>query len=100
VNYSGRDDADLVNVLVSIEDADIAVIFLEQPGNCVKVSWRSRQGLDVSAVAVGFGGGGHPNASGAEIPGDLEDVQKAVLRATSPILGAQQPSTHEPSMKE
>ena len=80
--YSGRDDADLINILASIKDANVALIFVEQPNESVKVSWRAQPGIDVSPIAVSFGGGGHPAASGAEIPGDLEDVKTSVLNAT------------------
>jgi bifunctional oligoribonuclease and PAP phosphatase NrnA len=86
VNYPGRDDADLVNVLSAIEDADIAMIFVEQPNGHVKVSWRSQPGFDVSRVALQFAGGGHPAASGADIPGTLDDVRQKVLDATRPLL--------------
>jgi phosphoesterase RecJ-like protein len=84
--YPGRDDADLVNVLSSIDDADVSVIFIEQPNERVKVSWRSQPGFDVSQIALQFGGGGHPAASGADVPGSLESVQAAVLAATRPLL--------------
>jgi phosphoesterase RecJ-like protein len=57
-NYPGRDDADLINVLSSIEDTDISLIFVEQPNGNIKVSWRAQPGYDVSIVAVEFGGGG------------------------------------------
>jgi phosphoesterase RecJ-like protein len=84
--YPGRDDADLVTVLASIEDAEIAVIFVEQPDNHVKVSWRAQPGFDVSQVALQYGGGGHPPASGADIAGELVEVQASVLKATLALL--------------
>lgn len=84
--YPGRDDADLVNILSSIDDAEIAIIFVEQSNGHVKVSWRAKPGVDVSQVALQFGGGGHPSASGADITGDLVAVQAAVLQATRAIL--------------
>jgi phosphoesterase RecJ-like protein len=87
--YPGRDDADLVTVLASIEDADIALIFVEQPDNHIKVSWRAQPGFDVSQVALQFGGGGHPPASGADIAGELIEVQASVLKATRPLLYAE-----------
>lgn len=83
VKYPGRDDADLINVLSSIEEFDVALIFVEQPNGNVKVSWRSQPSCDVSGIALEFGGGGHPRASGAEIPGSLQDVQSKVLESTS-----------------
>lgn len=84
--YHGKDDADLINYLSSIKDADVAVIFVEQPDDTVKVSWRSQEGYDVSKIASLFGGGGHAPASGAMINGDLESVKGKVLKATREIL--------------
>ena len=86
VDYPGRDDADLINVLSTIEDTDIALIFIEQTDERIKVSWRSKPGIDVSQVALDFGGGGHKTAAGAEIEGSLEDVQSKVLNMTKSLL--------------
>ncbi len=85
-DYPGRDDADLINVLARIKDADISVVFVEQKNGSVKVSWRSRPGFDVSIVATQFGGGGHKPAAGADIKGDLKRVQEEVLEATRKSL--------------
>ena len=85
-NYPGNDDADLINILSTIEEADIAVIFVEQFGGKIKVSWRAVPGLDVSVVALRFGGGGHAAASGAVISGSLEEVQGLVIPATLALL--------------
>jgi bifunctional oligoribonuclease and PAP phosphatase NrnA len=82
IGYPGRDDGDLINVMSSIRDVDIALIFVEQTNGTVKISWRSHTGYDVSKIAFSFGGGGHKPASGAEIEGDLEDIQHQVLEAT------------------
>jgi phosphoesterase RecJ-like protein len=87
--YPGRDDADLINFLASIQDADIAVIFVDQNNGHVKVSWRSQPGFDVSGIAVSFGGGGHPAAAGANVAGSLEEVQTTVLAATRTLLNLQ-----------
>lgn len=84
--YSGNDDADLVQILSSIEEADIAVLFTEQTGGNVKVSWRARPGIDVSQIALQFGGGGHPAASGAELPGSMEEVRALILPASKMLL--------------
>lgn len=80
--YSGRDDADLINVLSSIVDTDVSIIFVEQPNGNVKVSWRARPGHDVSKIALQFGGGGHPAAAGAEIQGSLKTTQSIILEKT------------------
>lgn len=88
--YSGRDDADLINVLSALQGVDLALIFVEQPGNCIKISWRvcgqADVDADVSAVALQFGGGGHRAAAGAEVSGGLKTVQEKVLVATQLYL--------------
>lgn len=86
INYPGSDDADLVNILSSIQDTQIAIVFVEQKGGKVKVSWRSRPEHDVSGIALSFGGGGHRQAAGATIEGALEEVQVRVLAATEALL--------------
>jgi len=86
IGYPGRDDADLVNVLSSVEDMDICVIFIEQSDGTVKVSWRAKLGFDVSAVAIQFEGGGHKPAAGATIQGQLDSVKEDVLKATRKLL--------------
>ncbi len=86
MGYAGNDDADLVNVLSSVKEAEIALIFIEQLQNKVKVSWRARPGLDVSGIALSFGGGGHAAAAGADVDGDMEDVIRRVLVKTRLLL--------------
>ncbi len=84
--YPERDDADLINVLSGIRGAAIAVIFVEQAPDRVKVSWRAQAGHDVSSVAARFGGGGHRAASGADVKGTLPEVQERVLSDTRHLL--------------
>ena len=86
VGYYGKDDADLVNFLSSIKDADVFIIFIEQPDGTVKVSWRSRNKYDVSKIASKFGGGGHKPAAGAMINGTLETAKSEVLKATRELF--------------
>ena len=85
-DYAGRDDADLTNLLSAIEGSVISVLFNEQKGGKVKISWRSDSEVDVSKIAQQFGGGGHPPAAGAELNGSLEQVQEIVLDHTRQYL--------------
>jgi len=82
VGYPGSDDADLVNLLATIEGIQVVLIFIEQTGGKVKVSWRSRLGVNVAEIATSFGGGGHEQAAGATIEGELPEIQKRVLAMT------------------
>ncbi len=60
----------------------VAVLFRELPGGGYKVSFRSRDSLDVSRIAGHFGGGGHVNASGCTVYGDLAKVKGDVFSVT------------------
>ena len=87
VGYSGSDDADLINVISAIDGFKVGMIFVEQAHEHVKISWRALEpGVDVSGVALGFGGGGHAAAAGADVAGTLEDVVRAALKRTKEML--------------
>ncbi len=92
VGDTGSDDADLVNLLATIEGNQVVLIFIEQTGGKVKVSWRSRPGVDVAEIAFSFGGGGHEQAAGATIEGDMQEIKERVLTATR---GSISPSPEE-----
>jgi phosphoesterase RecJ-like protein len=80
--YQGQGDADLINVLTSVRESDVALIFVERPDGKVKISWRALPGINVAEVAAQFGGGGHAAAAGAEIAGTVDEVVARVLAAT------------------
>jgi phosphoesterase RecJ-like protein len=85
--YSGNDDADLINIVSAIEGFKVGLIFVEQPKNRVKISWRAlAPGIDVSQVAQQFGGGGHAAAAGADVEGELEEIKKTVLKRSKEML--------------
>ena len=84
--YPGRDDADLINELSAITDAAVSIVFVEQPSGNIKVSWRAQPGIDVSAIALRFGGGGHPSAAGAEVEGTLDDVRQRIILETRQLI--------------
>jgi len=80
--YPGTDDADLIDVLTTIEGPRVAVLFIEQSDGNVKMSFRALPGIDVSRLAANFGGGGHELAAGAMIEGELQEVMDRVLNST------------------
>jgi phosphoesterase RecJ-like protein len=90
ISYPSNDDADLVNLLTTIESPKIVLIFVEQAGDKVKVSWRSKLGYNVAEVATSFGGGGHEQAAGAMVQGSLKEVKTKVLAATQKLLESPQ----------
>ena len=58
------DADDLIDVIRTARDVDVAAIVKQQKDGRFKVSVRSRGGHDLAAVAAAFGGGGHRLAAG------------------------------------
>jgi phosphoesterase RecJ-like protein len=81
-----QDSEDLVNYARSIEGVEVGLLFMEQPRGGVKVSFRSRDAVDVARLAETFGGGGHRQASGAILPTSLSDARARVLDAVAAAL--------------
>lgn len=78
---------ELVNYPRSIESVQVACL-LRQRGDQVKVSLRAKGQVDVSRIAARFGGGGHPNAAGCSVAGDLPAVTHDVLAAVREAVDA------------
>ena len=72
----------------SIAGTRMALLFRDLGHGKVKVSFRSVGGTDVNAFARKFGGGGHAKASGAMLPGTLDEVRDAVVEAARATLSA------------
>jgi bifunctional oligoribonuclease and PAP phosphatase NrnA len=93
------DTEDLINYPRGVEGVEVALLFIEQQGNAVKVSFRSRSKIDVDKIAEAFGGGGHRLAAGATVPGSMNDVRVKVLDTVRQSLGDQPPKSASPSPK-
>ncbi len=68
-----------------IEGVEIAVLIKCMDENFCRVSVRSK-GLDVSKVAMKFGGGGHIRAAGFSVKKPLTEAKKDVLDALGAVL--------------
>jgi phosphoesterase RecJ-like protein len=78
---------ELVNYPRSIGSVRVACL-LRALGAQVKVSLRGKGDVDVQRIAARFGGGGHPNAAGFTVPGELEVVTRDVLAAVREAVGS------------
>jgi len=89
--HTSEDNGGLVNMLVSADNAKVAVLFSEKVKNIgqVEISLRSKLGVDVAQVALALGGGGHPQAAGATVSGSLPEVCERVLSMLEESLAAQ-----------
>jgi phosphoesterase RecJ-like protein len=81
-----QDSEDLVNYTRCVAGVEVGLFLMEQPRGGVKVSFRSRERVDVARIAEQFGGGGHRLASGVIITATLEDARARVLAAVSAAL--------------
>ncbi|OIP89992.1 MAG: hypothetical protein AUK24_05300 [Syntrophaceae bacterium CG2_30_49_12] len=75
-----------VDIPRSIEGVEVSILYNELSQNYFKISLRSKGKLNVEQIARAFGGGGHANASGCEIEGDIETVKHRVLDMTRSIV--------------
>jgi len=75
----------LANFLSTFAQARVAAVFRELDG-VVEISLRSAPGVDVSEVALRFGGGGHPQAAGCTVEGELARVRSQVLEALFEVV--------------
>ena len=82
-----EDTEEIVNIPRSISGVEAVAYFKQWEPGAVRVSMRSRGSVDVRAVAESFGGGGHKNAAGCAISGDLEAIERDVAAAVAQALG-------------
>ena len=75
------DTEDVINETLAVAGTEVAAIFIEQSDGRIKVSLRSRNGIDCSAIARAFGGGGHQAAAGASLDGPLDAARSRLLDA-------------------
>lgn len=78
----------------SIAGTRLALFFRDLGYGKVKVSFRSTGDVDVNLLARQFGGGGHAKASGALVPGTLDDVRERVLEAARQHVGRSSAGLH------
>ena len=77
------DEVKLNSIFATIVEADIAAVFTEKIGksgrSAVECSFRAKPGFAVGELALSFGGGGHPPASGCTLEGTLDEVIAVVV---------------------
>ena len=84
------DTPGLVGQLRAIGGVEVAIMFIEWPRGTVHASLRSKNRVDVSEIALKFGGGGHTRAAGCsqsdvkldELMSDvMADAEETIARA-------------------
>jgi phosphoesterase RecJ-like protein len=82
-----EDTEEIVNIPRSIAGVEAVAYFKQWEDGTVRVSLRSRGDVDVRAVAESFGGGGHVNAAGCAVQGELSQIEHEVSTAVAAALG-------------
>jgi phosphoesterase RecJ-like protein len=78
-NASPNEVNGLVSFLASAVGVEVAIVLRETDDGYIETSIRAGPGVDVSAIALKLGGGGHPRAAGCTIAGDMSTVRDHVL---------------------
>jgi len=79
----GRDSDSLNQLLQSVANVEAIVIIRQELVDNCTVSLRSIDKIDVAKIAAEFGGGGHKNASGLSMKGDISFVKQKMLESFS-----------------
>ena len=69
------------SIPLQVEGVEVGVTIKEKSENEYKVSMRSANDVNVSAICQTLGGGGHIKAAGCLVKGTLEEVKAAVVEA-------------------
>jgi phosphoesterase RecJ-like protein len=81
----GADTENLINLPLQVGSVEVSLFLTDPPeGGPLRISLRSKGGLDVAAFAhrySGGKGGGHARAAGMKVDGDLAPARKAIVAA-------------------
>ena len=77
----------LINYIRSLAGVKVAVLFREVEKDKIKVTFRSKESINILPVVQKFGGGGHPNAAGVLMKGKLGYIKRKVLKEVYRVFG-------------
>ena len=79
-NAKEEDCDGIVNIGRNIKGVEVAVLIRENANESFKINLRSKKHVDVSIIANKLGGGGHKNAAGCTIEGNMDDIKQMLLK--------------------
>ncbi|MEI7836398.1 MAG: DHH family phosphoesterase [Planctomycetota bacterium] len=82
----GDETENLVNEALRIGSVETAALLVENQGPLVRVNLRSREAVDVAALAREFGGGGHRRAAGLRSSEPIDALKKRLVEACEAAL--------------
>lgn len=75
-----------VNYPRSVRGVEVALFFRQVGPASYKVGFRSKGEIDVGSLARELGGGGHHNAAGALVDGDIDEIRTTVFQRLERLL--------------
>ncbi len=81
-----KDSEGFVDYGAALDDVELVALFRENVSGEIRVSLRSRNHHDVSALAERFGGGGHVKAAGLTLETDLASARETIVKGFSEML--------------
>ncbi|MDR1836371.1 MAG: bifunctional oligoribonuclease/PAP phosphatase NrnA [Treponema sp.] len=84
--FEARDSDNLNKMMLSIEGVEATAIIRQESADNCTVSLRSVDIIDVAQIAASLGGGGHKNASGLTMLGDISSVRQNILESFSKVF--------------
>ena len=78
-NASEEDADGFVNFPLAVGEVDAVALLKECAPGVYRTSLRSKGDVNVAKVAEQFGGGGHRNAAGCTLKGNLDEVEKQLV---------------------
>jgi phosphoesterase RecJ-like protein len=76
----------IVNYAIGIAGVEAAVLLRELRDEKIRLSLRSKGGVDVARIAASFGGGGHRHAGGCTLEGPLDAAMEKILETVRRAL--------------
>jgi len=86
-NASEEDLDGIVNYPLAVEEIEVVGFFKEISPGVYRTSLRSKGSANVARVTEKFGGGGHRNAAGCTIRGELQEIENQVVEYLQEALG-------------
>lgn len=87
VNAEPGDQEGIVENGRTIEGVKVSILIRQKNHeNAYKISMRSNGNINVSDICYRFGGGGHPNAAGALMQGNIEEIKEKLLKEVRKVL--------------
>jgi bifunctional oligoribonuclease and PAP phosphatase NrnA len=80
------DSENLVNRLREVRGVEVAVLMTQLADGAIRVSFRSKNHVDVGSIAESFGGGGHHRAAGLRSTLPFNDLKEEIVSAIAKAL--------------